>query len=235
MYHTTRWQNLTTDQFQEQMRILHELGFRTLTFHGLRWYLEQGIVPRGRVIITFDDVANYAGGHAKEYLRGPFGDFWLNAFPTLQRYGFTAVLGVVTGLMPEEGEGWDWKKLRFLSGLSYELASHSVTHTYKMIGRPAWLTREEFGTEFSASRNKIEQQCGIAPITYIWPFGSVRYKDVAAQLYPVLVTEAEGGPITGAAQLQRVPRYHPDLHMGDGFRQLMLPFREPGRSAARAR
>lgn len=226
MYHTTHWNNLTTEQFREQMDILHELGFRTITFRALHGYLQNGTVPRGRVVLTFDDVANWSGGGASDYMQGPYGDFWSNAFPALTRYGFTAVLGVVTGGMPKDGAGWTWKKLRFLQQLDWEIASHSVTHTYQMIGQGGTLTKEQVLHEFSQSRAAIARECGIEPITYIWPFGAANYKDEALQQYSVLVREVEAGPVWNIQQLQAVPRYHPDLHTGEGFRQLMSAYAE---------
>ena len=232
MYHASQFGGLSESEFRHQMRVLKELRYRTITFRALRHYVENGSVPRGCVVLTFDDVANWTQGQYREPGKGPFTDFWRYTFPAMAQYGFSAVLGVVTGGMPEEGEGWDWKKLRFIQSLGYELASHSVTHNYHLAGRSGFPPDDEVVAELAGSREAIARGAGVTPIAYVWPFGVSRWAEQGARYYPVLVEESESGPVRRKEQLLAVPRYHPDLHAGEDYLNLMTQYAE--RRAGRA-
>lgn len=224
-YHPTFSDEWTVGAFRHQMQTIHNLGLRCISFRALRWYMENGGAPPGCVILTVDDIgAAKACCDRQGNLAGPYANFWLRMYPEFCRYGLQTVLGVVTGSIPEEADGWDWRKIRFLYQMGHELASHSVTHRYEMTGRSGQLTREEFLREFAESKATIQAKCGVEPIAYVWPFNAVRFKEEAAALYPVLVTYGEGGPVRTRKQLQAVPRYHAELHQGQDFCELMRPF-----------
>jgi len=231
-YHPAFSDTWTIEAFREQMQTIHKLGLRTITLRALRSYVANGEAPRGCVVLTIDDIGAAKSCCNREgQLAGPYANFWLHMYPELCRYGFRAVLSVVTGGIPEEADGWDWRKIRFLHGLSHELASHSVSHSYEMVGRNGTLTQEDALRELSESKATIEAHCGVAPLAYVWPFNAVNFKEQAAALYPILVTYGEGGPVRTGAQLTAVPRYHAELHQGVDFLDMMLPFtKEAGRS-----
>lgn len=224
-YHPTFSADWTVAAFQQQMRTLHDLKLRPISFRALRWYLENGGAPRGCVVLSIDDVGAAKSCCDQEgNLAGPYANFWLHMYPELARYGFQTVLSVVTGGIPEEADGWDWRKIRFLQQMGHELASHSVSHSYEMVGRNGTLSRDEVVREFAESKATIADKCGVEPIAYVWPFNAVSFKAEAAALYPVLVTYGEGGAVRTREQLSAVPRYHAELHQGQDFLDLMLPF-----------
>jgi peptidoglycan/xylan/chitin deacetylase (PgdA/CDA1 family) len=224
-YHPDFSEEWTAAAFRQQMRTIHDLRLRAISFRALRWYLENGGAPRGCVVLTIDDVGAAKGCCDREgNLAGPYANFWLHMYPELCRYGFQAALSVVTGGIPEEADGWDWRKIRFLQQMGHELASHSVSHSYEMVGRNGTLSREDAVREFAESKATIAAKCGVEPIAYVWPFNAVIFKAEAAALYPVLVTYGEGGAVQTRAQLSAVPRYHAELHQGSSFMELMLPF-----------
>jgi peptidoglycan/xylan/chitin deacetylase (PgdA/CDA1 family) len=224
-YHPDFSEDWTAAAFGQQMQTLHDLNLRPITFRALRWYLENGGAPRGCVVLTIDDIgAAKACCDRDGKLAGPYANFWLHMYPELSRYGFQAVLSVVTGGIPQEADGWDWRKIRFLQHAGHELASHSVSHRYEMVGRNGTLSKEEALREFAESRETIAAECGVEPIAYVWPFNAVNFKAEAAALYPVLVTYGEGGGVQSLSQLSAVPRYHAELHQGTDFRTMMLPF-----------
>ena len=226
-YHPAFSEEWTVAAFQQQLKTIHDLKLRTISFRALRWYLENGQAPRGCVILSIDDIgAAKSCCNQEGKLTGPYANFWLHIYPELCRYGFQAALSVVTGGIPEEADGWDWRKIRFLQRTGHELVSHSVSHRYEMVGRNGTLSREEAIHEFADSRATIADKCGVEPIAYVWPFNAVEFKAEAAALYPVLVTYGEGGAVQTRAQLSAVPRYHAELHQGSAFRDLMLPFEE---------
>lgn len=231
-YHPVFDESWTIDAFREQMRALHHLGMRTISFRALEWYLKEGQTPRGRVIISIDDIgAAKACCDREGRLAGPYANFWLTMFPEFRQYGFQATLGVVTADIPDEASGWDWRKIRFLQSLGYELASHSVSHSYKLVGRDGGVTREEVWHEFADSKATIQSKCGIEPIGYVWPFNAVMYKEDARTLYRVLITYGEGGAVRQLDQLLAVPRYHAELHQGPAFRALMERYSDVGERA----
>lgn len=224
-YHPAFSDEWTVGAFREQMRTIHSLKLRTISFRALRWYVENGGAPRGCVILSIDDVGAAPGCCDRQGgLSTPYGNFWLHMYPELCRYGFQAALSVVTGGIPEEGDGWDWRKIRFLQQMGHELASHSVSHSYEMVGRNGTLGREDAVREFARSKATIADQCGVEPIAYVWPFNAINFKEEAQALYPVLVTYGEGGAVRTSAQLSAVPRYHAELHQGPAFREMLLPF-----------
>jgi len=100
MYHhvSNRGGSLTVaaDQFESQMRGLAESGFQSLKADEFAAYMAGGAVPPKSIVITFDD----------GYL-----DNWVHAHPVLERYGLTALMFVVTGLVgegparPHQGQG----------------------------------------------------------------------------------------------------------------------------------
>jgi peptidoglycan/xylan/chitin deacetylase (PgdA/CDA1 family) len=224
-YHPDFDEEWTVASFRQQMQTIHDLKLRPISFRALRWYVENGGAPRGCVVLTIDDIGAAKGCCDREgNLAGPYANFWLQMYPELARYGFHAVLSVVTGGIPEEADGWDWRKIRFLQQMGHELASHSVSHSYQMIGRNGTLSRDEAIRELAESKATITAKCGVEPIAYVWPFSAVSFRAEAEALYPVLVTYGEGGAVQTRAQLRAVPRYHAELHQGMEFTELMLPF-----------
>lgn len=214
MYHTTAY-GITSEIFVDQMEALYRMDCKTIGFEELYDSLKKRLnLPYGRVVLTFDDIGNQL---AKSGLQETHDDFWENIYPVLNKYGFKGVLGVVTGGI--SNEGWTWDEIRRLADEGHEIASHSATHNLGMnqayLNRPGGFSREQFIDEFRRSRYDIQNNTGRAPITYIWPFGAVKYGSDAAEIYPVRVTVWETGPVSGLSQLGSVPRYHPDGHVND--------------------
>ena len=72
---------ISTNRFQEHMRVLHESGFSAVSLEQVRDFVLLGCkLPERPVLITFDD------GYMSNYTE---------AFPVLQRYGFNAAIFVV--------------------------------------------------------------------------------------------------------------------------------------------
>jgi len=81
---------ISTEDFAEQMRYLHDNGFYTPTLDELEAFIYQGRpLPQNSVMIHFDD------GYYSNYVY---------AYPILQRYGLRAVLFPITGDAEALGE-----------------------------------------------------------------------------------------------------------------------------------
>src|SRR5436190_2954782 len=74
---------ISVADFREQMRFLHERGYRSLSLEEWAECITAGRQPEGRpLVITFDD---------------GFRNVIQNAWPTLSEAGFRATIFVVTG------------------------------------------------------------------------------------------------------------------------------------------
>jgi peptidoglycan/xylan/chitin deacetylase (PgdA/CDA1 family) len=81
--------NVTPQRFESHMEYLSRHGFTTLDTADFMDIMDaQKMPPEKPVVITFDD---------------GWLDNWLFAFPILKKYGFKAVIFVITGLVPEKG------------------------------------------------------------------------------------------------------------------------------------
>jgi len=136
-----RWNHLVTtaSDFDQQLSALERGGFRTVTWTEVMDHQKGlGILPRGRVLLTFDD------GYA---------DNWSIAAPILERYGMTGIVFVSgefiePGTAPRSGldragtnklQGGREFRRGFLNEAEIaalarhgplEIGSHAMTHTW---------------------------------------------------------------------------------------------------------
>ncbi len=151
---------LSPERFSGQMRLLARLGLRGVSLAELRAAEERG-QARGLVGLTFDDA---------------YRDVLDWAPPVLARYGFTATVFAVSGLLGGENT-WDppprrglmdADDLRRLVREGWELGSHGATHV-----RLAGLDAEQLQHEVAGSRSALAAVTGVPPTTFCYPYGSV--------------------------------------------------------------
>jgi len=88
--------SVSARQFERQIKALAEGGYRSITADEFSAFLAGSPVPKKSVLLTFDD----------GYL-----DNWVYAHPVLERYGMSAILFTITGLIgdgavrPHAGQG----------------------------------------------------------------------------------------------------------------------------------
>jgi len=147
-------------RFAEQMRHLHEAGYRTVTMAQAAQRMTHPQIewPQRPVVITFDD------GYA---------DNFLHAYPAMARYGFVGVFFVPTQFLqdPPTAEHPDdrsmrWINLEELLKAGHEIGSHSVTHR-----RLASLSVEEVQREVGESKRILEQQLKHPITSFCYPSG----------------------------------------------------------------
>ncbi|MEA4921790.1 MAG: polysaccharide deacetylase family protein [Eubacteriaceae bacterium] len=91
-YKDNKW-TITVDRFDQQMRFLHDNGYRTLSMDEFyRWYKGEIQLPADSVLITFDD------GYDSVYS---------NIYPILKKYGSKATSFVMDGVLPETHKDGD--------------------------------------------------------------------------------------------------------------------------------
>lgn len=178
MYHTIRrlpydsnGVGTSPERFEAQMQYLKQRGLRGVSMRELYRAMDSGSA-RGMVGLTFDD---------------GYKDFLDPALPILERYGFTATVFVIGGLL---GECNDWEhhyepkprielldaeEVREVSERGMEVGAHSMSH--------AWLSGldvQRLEEEVSGSRQVLSELLGEEVEGFCYPYGSVDRAAVAA-------------------------------------------------------
>ena len=143
--------------FADHMRFLSEHDYSVIDIKNLKdCFCTKHKLSKKFVIITFDD---------------GYQDFYVNAFPILQKYGFTAKVFLPTSFINNEklklkGNAhlnWDEVRLLFKAGISF--GSHTVTHP-----QLCTLKNEEIDYEIKFSKEVIESKLGKEIDTFSYPF-----------------------------------------------------------------
>jgi len=212
MYHkvndlTPNPTTVPTEVFAEQMSLLAGLGYVPVSLDEVRdHYLLGAKLPKGAVLITFDD----------GYL-----DNLENALPVLRRHGYPAVLFVPIGFLddgrplPHEellrtlgvlNETLDWDQLAELEAGGVRIESHGIGHWPLSDLDPAEATRE-----IALSKLRLEDRLGREVQAFAFVKGSqADYRPEHASLvyqagYKLAFTSVSGanGPRTDRFRLRR--------------------------------
>jgi len=141
--------------FEEQMKYLKENNYSSIYLDDLQSSFEERS-DKKNVIITFDD---------------GYRDFYLNAFPVLQKYGYTAVVFLPTGFISRERKIFNdrecltWNEVRELHALGIQFGSHTENHQ-KLIQ----LSDSEISAEIKNSLFEIEQNLGTKIKQFCYPY-----------------------------------------------------------------
>ncbi|MBP2644872.1 MAG: polysaccharide deacetylase [Firmicutes bacterium] len=153
--------SISPEQFDEQMKYLSENGYHSITPDQLLDYLEYGRrLPENAVLITFDD------GYLDNYTK---------AYPILKKYGFTATIFVVTGLVGNDPRFLTWNQIREMRQNGFVFGSHTANHV-----PITQLGPEQAQKELTESSMVMENQLGTKPAYFAYPTGA--YNRQAEQL-----------------------------------------------------
>jgi len=143
--------------FEEQMSFLKRNGYRTVHLgEAIRLMQEPPADSEKRVVITFDD---------------GFQDFYSDAFPILQKHGFSATVFLPTGFIGRQSRMFKsapcltWSEVRELSRAGIIFGSHTVTHP-----QLSQLPLAEVEKELRRSKDTIEQQLGRLVDSFAYPY-----------------------------------------------------------------
>jgi peptidoglycan/xylan/chitin deacetylase (PgdA/CDA1 family) len=152
------------DDFAAQMSLLREFGCTPLTISQLAAAIQNPAaeLPEYPVAITFDD---------------GFADFYDEALPILQRFGFSATLYVATAYVASQsrwlgalGEGdrpmMTWEMLREARQAGVEIGAHSHTHTELDI-----LDEASAFEEIQQPKTLLEDRLGAEVASFAYPYG----------------------------------------------------------------
>jgi len=148
------------EKFEEEIKLLHDWGYSTITTVQLIQAITLGTkLPPRPMLITFDD------GHLDNYT---------TAFPIMQKYGFTGVLYLVYNYLDTD-QYMNTVQVLEMVHAGWEVGSHSINH-YDLTK----LTEDKQHREIVESRQLFEQKLGIPILTFAYPFG---YKNPAVLDY----------------------------------------------------
>ncbi|MDP4552566.1 polysaccharide deacetylase family protein [Alkalihalobacillus macyae] len=129
------------EEFKKQMKWLHEHEYFTLTLDEFQQYIEGQIpLPKNSVLLTFDD------GYKNNYIE---------AYPVMKQYGFTAVEFLITSLTDDETVPYTSEHNQYLSVEEIEAISdvfEFASHTN------SFHNSEEDGTAYLISKTLPEIQ-----------------------------------------------------------------------------
>ncbi len=152
------YQTITTPQvFAEHMDYLHRNGYSTISLaeavscvSGSRYRWERPVA------ITLDD---------------GYQDFYTQAFPILQKYGFNTTVFLPTAYIGEtarqfnKAECLTWSQIRELHTEGIEFGSHTVTHPQLKS-----MNMADVEYEVQASKDTIEQALGCSVKSFAYPY-----------------------------------------------------------------
>jgi peptidoglycan/xylan/chitin deacetylase (PgdA/CDA1 family) len=149
---------VSPDNFTDEMKLLHDWGYTTITTSMLVQAITKGsVLPPRPIIITFDD------SWASQYI---------SAFPVMQQYGFTGVLYTVVGYI-NKPTGLDTdpnylttEQIKEMAAAGWEVGSHTETHQNVTV-----MSDDQLHYEIIQSRKDLEQELGLPILTFAYPFG----------------------------------------------------------------
>ena len=202
--------------FAVQMALLRAEGYRVVTLsEGLAMLADQAAKAEGPeqsakgrphppasnpVVLTFDD---------------GFRDFLINAFPILQRHGFSATVYLPTAFIGDDRsvlsnidrrtfkarECLTWSEVAELHQAGIEFGSHTVHHP-----RLVDLEWPEIENELRESKRAIEEHLGAATCAFAYPYAFPQAeKRFAKHFRDVLASSGYQSCVTTAIGRARVP------------------------------
>lgn len=147
--------------FAAQMECLHRNGFATCGLaESIALRESPGPCPPRTVVITFDD---------------GYQNFYQDAFPVLNRYGFSATVFLPTAYIGESSLRFNgrqcltWPEVRELHRHGIRFGSHTVTHPQLSV-----LNKAELENELGDSKVTIEDKIGCAVESFAYPYAFPR-------------------------------------------------------------
>ncbi|MEW6029402.1 MAG: polysaccharide deacetylase family protein [Chloroflexota bacterium] len=138
------------ERFEQQMKLLHDWGYETITTELLVKAITEGAdLPPRPILITFDD------GDV---------DVYENAFPIMEKYGFKGVFYLVSNFVGQPNY-ISVEQVQEMAAAGWEIGSHSMNHT-DLVQVP-----DNQRAEIVESKEQLESLLGVPVKTFAYPFG----------------------------------------------------------------
>lgn len=148
--------NTSPELFALHMKFLHENGYRSISLDEAVKAISQPQNRKRSVVITFDD---------------GYQDFYTDAFPILETYGFGATMFITSGRTSDRHaclgskEFMTWEQIRYIHAHGIKIGSHTVSHP-QLCDLPTLSVASEIGN----SKQTIEDKLGCAVESFSYPF-----------------------------------------------------------------
>ena len=142
--------------FEQQMRFLKQQGYVSVSVAEAFRRLQAGAPLDKLVGISFDD---------------GYRDFYINAFPILSRYGYSATVFLPTAYIGDSRQQFNgsecltWSEVRELRKAGVDFGSHTVTHPQLCL-----VGHEQLREEVTASKKRIEEKLGESVNAFSYPY-----------------------------------------------------------------
>jgi peptidoglycan/xylan/chitin deacetylase (PgdA/CDA1 family) len=138
-----------TDYFEGQMKYLSDKGYKVISMSDLVNFFDSGVeIPKNSVLLTFDDA---------------YEDFYLNAYPILQKFNFKATVFVPTGLVSNAGY-LTWDEMDSMKDLVL-FANHTWSHKNVKSN----ISQVEY--EISTADSQLKDHLFNSPKIFAYPYG----------------------------------------------------------------
>ncbi len=140
------------EDFDAQLKALRKWGYTSISISQLVEALMYGApLPSRPVVITFDD------GNL---------DVYSEAFPIMQKYGFTGVVYIIANSLHADGY-MSVDMLKVLISAGWEVGSHSMTHP------DLRLNHDRLNFEIAQSRIILQDALGVPVRSFAYPYGGM--------------------------------------------------------------
>jgi peptidoglycan/xylan/chitin deacetylase (PgdA/CDA1 family) len=144
--------------FESHMAFLKEHRYNVIAFDQLVQGIKTGRqFPRNTVVIQFDD---------------GFKDNYTNAYPILKRYGFPAMVFLISDVIGNDDRFITWEQMKEMESSNFLAGAHTRTHPYLP---DTTLARAE--DEIAGSKRVIEEKLGHKIDYFVYPAGGFRNED----------------------------------------------------------
>jgi len=134
---------VTKAAFEEQMKLLKEMGYRVITMDQLLDFLDfKGQIPKKSVVITIDD---------------GWRPLYEIAFPILKRYGYPATLFVYTDLIVGSSKALSWELIQEMAREGLDIQGHTKSHR----NLPTMDKKETFQAYFDSIERELSESARI--------------------------------------------------------------------------
>ncbi|MFQ5854962.1 MAG: polysaccharide deacetylase family protein [Anaerolineae bacterium] len=149
--------SVPSTSFEGHLRYLKDNGYHTISLHQLLLHLTRGEpLPERPIILTFDD---------------GYRDNYENAFPLLEKYGFTGTFFLITNFIDEGRPAYlTWDQVKHLARVGNEIGAHSRDHPDLRGKDTDFLVWQILG-----AKEAIQNGAGITPRFFSYPSG--KYND----------------------------------------------------------